>query len=156
MASSLEIGGQPSVDDFESFCFAYGALADGEHVAVVVGAIPDGDLLVPAKAAADTFHAIGYDRFAVARTTQYDTAVVFACRYGFRHWTDKVWIVAGFGGISSVVLDRVTLALEVGNDGLLVDVARVVGADCDGEFAHVERCLGSGEELFKHKKAEDS
>jgi len=48
MAAALEGGGEPGADDFEGFLDGHGAFAEGEDVAVVVGAVPDGDLFRPA------------------------------------------------------------------------------------------------------------
>lgn len=107
-------------------------------------AVPDGDLLVPTEAAADAFDAVGDDGFAVTGATEDDASVVVACGYGLGDWANEVGVIAGCGGVGSEVFDGVALGFEVGDDRLLVNVARVVGADRNGEFAHGARCVGAG------------
>lgn len=101
-----------------------------------MGAVPDCDLLIPAKSAAYALYAVCYDGFSVSGAPEYDAAIVDAGCYCFCDWANEVWIIAGFSGIRTVILYGVALSLEVGNDRLFVIISGVVGADCNGEFAH--------------------
>src|SRR5687767_7389453 len=50
MASALERGREPGPGNRQRLGFGHRALADGEDVAVIVGPVPDCELLVPAHA----------------------------------------------------------------------------------------------------------
>ena len=69
VSASFEFGGEPGVDDVEGVLLGDCAFAEGEYVAVIVGAIPDGELLVPADAATYAGDAVGGDCFAIARAS---------------------------------------------------------------------------------------
>lgn len=152
VAAAFKLGVEPCIHNVERVLFVYSAFSDGEDVAVVVGAVPNGDLPVPAKAAANAFDTVGDDGLAVARATQHDTAIVLAGRYRLGDRANEIWVVAGFGRVGSIVLDRIALAHEMGDDGLLVSIAGVVGADCDGEFAHGWAVFRLGEYAVQTKK----
>jgi hypothetical protein len=78
VTTALKSGFKPHFNNLQGFLFRDGALAKGEAVAIVVGAIPNRDLFVPAEAAADAFDAIGHDGFTVAGAAQNDAAFDFA------------------------------------------------------------------------------
>src|ERR1044072_3767159 len=75
---------QPDAHDGERLGFADGALAERQHVGVVVRSVPDGDLFGPADAAPDAADAVGHHRFAVARSAEDDAALELAAgdRFG--------------------------------------------------------------------------
>src|SRR4051812_15066576 len=75
VAPAFKFSCQPNFNQLERLGFGDRALADSQAVAVVVGAVPDGRLLIPAKAAAHAFNPVGDDGLAVARTAQDDTAL---------------------------------------------------------------------------------
>src|SRR5438046_6587653 len=80
VASALELRGEPDPGDCERFGFADGALPDREDISVVVGPVPDGELLVPTHAATDSALTVGDNRFAVSRSTEHDPALEFPTR----------------------------------------------------------------------------
>src|ERR1039458_9178179 len=59
MPSPLELGGEPDPDDPDGLVLRDGPLSDRKAVGVVVGPVPDRDLLAPAHAAAHAPHAVG-------------------------------------------------------------------------------------------------
>lgn len=147
VAAAFEGGGEPGADDGEGLFDGDGALAEGEDVGVVVGAVPDGHLLVPAEAAAHAFDFIGDDGFAVAGAAEDDAVLELAAGDRFGGGANPVGIVAGGVGVGAEVLHGVAVGKEHGFDGFLVFEAGVVGADGDGVFGsgHEERGEGSEE-----------
>src|SRR5690348_5108871 len=67
MTSTIEWRREPGVEDLDRVLLAHHALADREHVGVVVRAAELCGLDVPGEDASDAAHAIGDDRLAVAR-----------------------------------------------------------------------------------------
>lgn len=136
MATSFEVGGEPCIHNCQSFFFGDGAFADGEDIGVIVFAIPNGDLLVPAKTASNARYAVGCDRFSISGSAEDDSAVELSIRYGFGHRSDIVRVVTGFGGVGAVVFDGESLSREMRDNCLFVMVACMIGTNGDGEFAH--------------------
>lgn len=113
MLAAFEFGGEPDLHDAQGLGFGHGALAEGEDVAVVVGAVPDRNLLRPAQAAADALDLVGGDGLAVAGAAQDDAALVVAAGDGFRGRADEVGVVAGLGGPGPEVMDGVALGEDM-------------------------------------------
>ena len=65
-----------------------------EAVGVVVGAVPDGDLLVPAEAAADPFDSVSDDGLSVAGAAEDDAALNFTSSDRFGDGADEIRVVA--------------------------------------------------------------
>jgi len=133
MAPAFEGRREPDVHDVQSFGLGDGALAEGKDVGVVVRAVPNGDLFVPAETAADAFDAVGDDGFAVAGAAKDDAALIVAAGDGLGHGPDKIGVVAARLGMGAEVAHGVAGVEEHGLDGFLVGKAGVIGADGDGE-----------------------
>jgi hypothetical protein len=112
------------------------ALAEGQHIGIVMGAIPDRHLLGPTHAAPDGLDPVGHDGFAVARTAEHNAPLILAPRHSLSHGTDKVRIVAGFRRVGAEIAHGMPLAEQVGLEGFLVLETGVVRADGDGELLH--------------------
>ncbi len=136
VASAFECGGEPGFHDLMCFGQADGAFAEGEDVAVVVRTVPDGDLFVPAQAAAHAFDAVGDDGLAVARAAEYDAAFKFAARDGFGGGADIIGVVAGVGAMGAEIAYGMALGEEHGFDAFFVVITGVVRADGDGIGLH--------------------
>src|SRR5688572_11853318 len=140
--AALKLRRKPYFDDLECVLLADGALAEGQAVAVVMRAVPDRDLLGPAKAAAYALHAVGDDGLAVARAAQHDAPFKLAPGHGFSDRPDEIRIVTGCVGSRPEVADGVPFGEKHGLDLLLVGETGVIRADGDGEFLHEERKWG--------------
>ena len=140
VAAAFERGREPDLYDVQGLGLGDGALAEGETVGVVVGAVPDGDRFVPAEAAADAFDAVGDDGFAVAGAAEDDAAFHFAAGDGLGDGADEVGVVTARLGVGAEIADGVAGGEEHGFDGFLVGEAGVVGTDGDGkQRGHVGR-----------------
>src|SRR5438270_2765799 len=95
MSAALKIGRKPGAHDGEGQLLGHGALADRENVAVVMRAVPDRELFVPANPAPDSALAVGHDGFAVARPAEDNAALKLAARDGLRDRSDEIGVVAG-------------------------------------------------------------
>lgn len=109
MAASLEWGFQPCFYDRQCEFLRNGALSEREHVGVIVGAIPNRHLLIPAETATDALDAIGNYGFSVARAAQDDAAIEFAARDSQSHGPYEIRVIAGDIRICAEIPDRVTL-----------------------------------------------
>ena len=138
MAAAFEFGGEPDFYDFQRLGFGDGAFSEREHVAVVVRAIPDGDLFVPAETAAHAFDAIGHDGFAVARAAENDAAFKLATRDGFGGWPDEIGIIAGGVAVGAEIAYCMAFGLKHFFDAFFIFKTGVVGPDGDGECLHGE------------------
>src|SRR5690606_32867707 len=107
VAAAFERGGEPDADDVQRLLNRHGALAEGEAVGVVVGTVPDGDLLVPAEPAAHALDAVGGDGFTVAGAAEHDAALVFAGGDGAGDRENVIRIIAGLGRMRAHVLHGV-------------------------------------------------
>ena len=137
MSTPFKRGGKPYSYDLKGFLFRNSSLAKGQAIAVVVGAIPDSDLLRPTKAAADAFYPIGDDGLAVAGATENDPALNLAAGDRLGHGTDEIGIIARGLGVGAAIADRVAFGQEHGLDLFLVGEAGVIRADGDGESFHI-------------------
>src|SRR5882672_686320 len=86
---------QPHADDRERLGFRDGALAERQHVRVVVRAVPDGHLFAPADAAPDAADAVGHHRFAVAGAAEDDAPLELAARHRLGDRADEVGVIDG-------------------------------------------------------------
>ena len=133
VAPAFEGRCEPDFHDVQSFGLGDGALAKGKDVGVVVRAVPNGDLFVPAETAADAFDAVGDDGFAVAGAAKDDAALILAAGDGLGHGPDEIGVVAARLGIGAEVAHGVAGVEEHGLDGFLVGKAGVIGTDGDGK-----------------------
>ncbi len=131
VAAAFEGGGEEGVHDLEGGGEIHHALAEGEDVGIVVEAGEAGGFEVPAEAAADAADAIGGDCFAIAGAAEDDAALEPACGDGFGDGADEAGVIYGGGGVGAEVLHFMTCGKEVLEDGLLVEIAGVIGTDGD-------------------------
>ena len=90
-----------------------------------------GRFKVPAQCAPNSFHPVGNDSFAIARSAQDNSSFAIAARDGLRDGPDKKRVIDGLCGISAEVSHGVTEFLEQVTDLLFVFKACVVRADAD-------------------------
>ena len=131
VAAAFEGGGEEGVHDLEGGGEIHHALAEREDVGVVVEAGEAGGFEVPAEAAADAAHAIGGDGFAIAGTAEDDAALEPARSDGFGDGADEEGVIDGRFGVGAEVFHFMTGSKEVLEDGLLVEITGVIGADGD-------------------------
>lgn len=131
VAAAFERSGEEGVHDLEGSGEIHHALAEREDVGVVVKAGEAGGFEIPTEAAADAAHAIGGDGFAIAGAAEDDAALKPACRHGFGHGPDEAWVIYGSFGMGAEVFYFMTGSKEVLEDGLLVMITGVIGADGD-------------------------
>jgi hypothetical protein len=131
VATAFKVGREPRADNVQCLSLAHRALSDRETIAVVVGAIPDGDLFVPAETAPHALHSIGDNGFTIARTTEDNPALYFAPCHGFRHGADEIRIIAGCIGICAEVANRMSVSEESRFDGFFVGETGMIRADGD-------------------------
>ena len=133
VTTTFKRSGEPDFYDVQGFGFGDGTLAEGEAIGIVVLAVPDGDLFVPAEAAADAFDTVGDDGFAVAGAAENDAALDFAAGHGFGDGADEIRVVAARFRVRAKIAHGVAGGQEHGFDGFFVGEASVVGTDGDGE-----------------------
>src|SRR6185295_12499343 len=104
--AAFELGGEPDPDDRQRFVFGHGALANRQDVTVVVRAVPDRELWIPAHAATDATLAIRDDRLAVAGAAEDDAALKLAAGHRLCNRPDEIRIVAGRVGIRTKIAHR--------------------------------------------------
>src|ERR1019366_9887333 len=90
VAAALKAGGKPGAHDLQRLGLGDRALADRENISVVVRAIPDGELFVPADAATDAADAIRHDGFTVAGAAEDDAALIVPTGDRLGDGTDEV------------------------------------------------------------------
>ncbi len=131
VAAAFEGGGEEDVHDLEGGGKVDHALAKRKDVGVVVETGEASGFEIPAEAAADAAHAIGGDGFAIAGAAEDDAALECACCDGFGDRTDEARVIYGGGGVGAEVFYFMTCVSEVLEDGLLVEIAGMIGADGD-------------------------
>jgi len=136
MPTAVEGGGQPNTNNLKRVFFGNGALTKGEAVSVVMGTVPNGNLLGPAEAAADAFDSVGHDGFPISRAAQDNASFHLAAGHGFSHRPDKIRIITRGFGFGSDIAYGVTIGEQHGLDLFLVGKTCVVGSDGDDEFFH--------------------
>jgi hypothetical protein len=133
VATTVEVGSQKKVDDSQGRFERDGSFPDGEAVGVIVSPGPFRGVIAEAESTPDTLNFIGDHRLTVSGTTEDNSPIRFAPSHGFGGRAHELWVVTGFRGIGSKVLNRVTPAFQVFDDGLFVIETGVVGSDGDGE-----------------------
>ena len=114
VAIARKWGLEPNANDLDGKCGKDGALADGEHVRVVVLACPAGGLFVPAECATDAFDFVGNDGLAVAGAAQDDAALEIVIRHGEGDGADEERIIDWLGAVSAKIADFVPPRSEQG------------------------------------------
>jgi hypothetical protein len=133
MAPAFKLSGEPDFHNLDGLILGNGALPDGKAITVVMGAVPDGGLFVPAEAAADAAHAVGDNGFAITRTAEDDAALKLAARDSFGHGADEIRVIGGRRFVvRAEVAHRMTLGEEQGLDDFLIGEAGMVGANGNG------------------------
>lgn len=108
VAIACEGSFKPDANDLNSQCCKDCALADGEHVGVVVFASPAGGLFVPAKRATDSFDLVGDHGFAVAGPPEDNATLEIVLGDSKCDRANKEWIIDWIGAVSTEVTDFVS------------------------------------------------
>src|SRR5439155_19252890 len=102
------------------------ALAQRNHIGIIVLPRQARGFEVPAEGAADTLEPIGHDGLAVTRTAQHDPSLALAARYRFGGGPDEERIIHRRLGIGAEIRDAMPQWLEKDFDFLLVLKSGVV------------------------------
>lgn len=120
---------KPDANDLNSQGCKDCALADGEHVGIVVFASPAGGLFVPAKRATDSFDLVGDHGFAVARPPEDNAAFEIVIGDSQCDGANKEWIIDWIGAVRTEVTDFVPPSGKERLEHFFVVKACVVGPD---------------------------
>jgi len=120
---------QPNANDLNGERGKDGALANGEHVGVVVLTCPAGGLFVPAHCATNAFDFVGDDGFAIAGPTKDDAAFEIVICDGEGDGANKERVIDWLGAVGAKIPDFVPPGSEQGLQHLFVIEPCVIGPD---------------------------
>jgi hypothetical protein len=132
MTSSFKRGVEPCGDDGECGVWRHGALAEGDHVRVVMAARELRGLDRPAHRTADAVHLVGSDGLPVAGSAKHHSSLALARRNGLCRRANEARVVDWLLGVRSEVVHLVAEFRQEFRDELFVTVAGVIR--CDGDL----------------------
>ena len=158
MASAFERSVQPDAHDLQRQTLVDYPRTESEAIGVVVLAPQAGRLLVPAERRAYARHSIGDDRFAVARTTEDDTAMALTTTDRLCRRAAVVGIVAALVAEAAVVDGFVAQLLERAGTGATGSVTGIYTVLVDGDdhnepIADAARSILDGHVVLDRKLA---
>ena len=134
VATSVERGGEPDIDNAQGQFEGNHSFADREDIRIVVAASELGGFLVPAQAATDALDLVCGNGLAISRSSQHDPSLGLACRDSLGCRNDKNGIVRALKAVGSEVDDLMAEFSQVVGDGLFVGEPRVIAADADFQW----------------------
>src|SRR5438034_4671414 len=93
MPTTIETGFEPDPHNLEDKIFGDQAFTDRKDIGVIMLPGQLSRFFIPAKRTAHPVHFVGHHSFAVARSTEHDTALTFTARYRFRRRANEKRII---------------------------------------------------------------